>query len=969
MKRIILISILFISQICAYGQNNSSKIKTKGGSFSINVAGQQLTEDSVINLLNDWFQLNDNHSFVLPDENMLRSGKSVHLKIERTDKLGFKHSSLQQTYKNVPVENQIVMFHSKNDSLKSMNGQIAEFEDLDMQINISDKAAVEIAKKHLNVKKLAKEYPVETVIAKIPSKDSTFFKLTKKVKIISQSPFLMFNVYVDAQTGEVLNKISLIRNADVNVAAQTLYSGMQNITCDTYQKKYRLRDNARNIKTFDGSSLYWWSGDREEVDDYVNDTAEWDRIPKLSSFRISEINITGIQAPCIYIQLKDKSDSILYGGPGTRFNRINPPLSFNDINIFLNNPPYSVEIWNYNNVGDDHLIDSITISTQIGIQSWSDNGNGGAYIIDPEVNPALDVHGGLEKAYDFYKEKFDRNSFDDKGSEIIGIVGVSDAENNAYAVDSEDNPHMAFGFSGFDFWTGLQYSYNPFVDIDIVGHEFAHLVVSRNGNGGLVYQVESGALNESFADIFGTCVEFFADVDANWTNGEKVKRHSPYYIRSLSNPSDHGLQPDTYRGEYWDIYEEVHTNSGVQNYWFYLLCNGGSGTNDLKKEYHVEGIGMDDAMQIAYRNLIYYLTPEATYEDAYNGSLQAVTDLFGESSVQYNAVKDAWCAVGIGKECSNYCFGLSLLTENSGTISDGSGSENYGNDSDCAWRIETNYSNQITLTFTSFDTEEGADSVYIYDGWNEYYPLLGAFSGSSLPQSVTTSGGNGMFIKFITNDSVTKSGWSADYYVTDADSLGCNIISILHEPEGSFSDGSDEFYYNNRHCTWVIAPPNAKSIVLSFTEFDLETDYDFVYVYDDLSGNNSLASFTGNKLPQDVVSTTGVMMVVFSTDEAIVKQGFTIDYTSTTTNDVNEIARNTNIKLYPNPTDNVFTIESDLDVVVQFFDVVGKQVINDMNLTRGIHQVDISNLSKGVYLLRFISEGDNSYFVERIIKK
>ncbi|NIW45715.1 MAG: hypothetical protein GWN30_13480, partial [Gammaproteobacteria bacterium] len=60
----------------------------------------------------------------------------------------------------------------------------------------------------------------------------------------------------------------------------------------------------------------------------------------------------------------------------------------------------------------------------------------------------------------------------------------------------------------------------------------------------------------------------------------------------------------------------VHTNSGVQNYWFYLLSEGGSGVNDNGDAYFVTGIGIEEAAQIAYRNLTVYLMPGSDYPDA-----------------------------------------------------------------------------------------------------------------------------------------------------------------------------------------------------------------------------------------------------------------------------------------------------------------------------------------------------------------
>ncbi len=103
----------------------------------------------------------------------------------------------------------------------------------------------------------------------------------------------------------------------------------------------------------------------------------------------------------------------------------------------------------------------------------------------------------------------------------------------------------------------------PFQVIDVVGHEISHGLTSNTAN--LVYSYESGALNESFSDIFGAAVEFDAlgYNNGDWLMGED--RGSA--IRSLSNPNQYG-DPDTYFGTYWFTGAGdnggVHTNSGVQ---------------------------------------------------------------------------------------------------------------------------------------------------------------------------------------------------------------------------------------------------------------------------------------------------------------------------------------------------------------------------------------------------------------------
>lgn len=253
---------------------------------------------------------------------------------------------------------------------------------------------------------------------------------------------------------------------------------------------------------------------------------------------------------------------------------------------------------------------------------------------------ANDVHYGTEATYDFYLTKFGRNSFDDQGSVLTSYVHVY-----------TDWPNAMWDGTSMSYGDGDSINYYPFTALEIVGHELTHAVTEYSA--GLIYSNESGALNESFSDIFGTAIDFYKHpTSANFLHGELVSRtHTP--LRNLGNPNARG-NPDTYKGLYWDeFYQEVHNNSGVQNYWFYLLCEGGSGVNDLGNSYMVNAIGMEKAIQIAYRSLTVYLTPSSNYADARFYSIQAAMDLYGECTQEVIAVTNAWYAVGVGDAYSN----------------------------------------------------------------------------------------------------------------------------------------------------------------------------------------------------------------------------------------------------------------------------------------------------------------------------
>ncbi|HOY30618.1 MAG TPA: M4 family metallopeptidase [Bacteroidales bacterium] len=257
---------------------------------------------------------------------------------------------------------------------------------------------------------------------------------------------------------------------------------------------------------------------------------------------------------------------------------------------------------------------------------------------------ATDAHFGAEVTYDYYMDKFSRDSYDDLGSPLISYVH--------YDVDYANA-----------FWNGLCMTYGdgdgaqegPFTALDVCAHELTHGVTEYTAN--LIYQDEPGALNEAFSDIFGTAVEFYATPSlADWFVGEDFDLTGGNGFRNMSDPNEDG-QPDTYLGTNWYTGTldngGVHRNSGVANYWFYLLSEGGSGTNDNGRVYLVDSIGIEKAAQIAYRALSVYLTPASNFYDMRIASIQAATDLYGSCSNEMAQTANAWFAVGVGMGISD----------------------------------------------------------------------------------------------------------------------------------------------------------------------------------------------------------------------------------------------------------------------------------------------------------------------------
>ncbi|MEC3878756.1 M4 family metallopeptidase [Parapedobacter sp. 10938] len=270
--------------------------------------------------------------------------------------------------------------------------------------------------------------------------------------------------------------------------------------------------------------------------------------------------------------------------------------------------------------------------------NWTDGEHNNANMDDA----ALDVHWGAEMTIDYFNSIHNRNSYDDNGGTITNYVHVRTRNpNNPSVIVDMDNAFWSSTYSAMFYGDGL--FFGPTVSLDVIAHEIGHGVcntsIGSTGTG-LVYEKEPGALNESLSDIWAACVEQHSTTGKQtWLLGEDIVGAGGAF-RSMIDPNDSN-QPDTYTGTFWFnttgcIPDEnndncgVHVNSGVGNFWFYLLVNGGSGTNDITSSYSVTGINVTDASRIVYRAETNYLTPTSNYSDMRVATIQATVDLFGD---------------------------------------------------------------------------------------------------------------------------------------------------------------------------------------------------------------------------------------------------------------------------------------------------------------------------------------------------
>ena len=166
----------------------------------------------------------------------------------------------------------------------------------------------------------------------------------------------------------------------------------------------------------------------------------------------------------------------------------------------------------------------------------------------------------------------------------------------------------------------------------------------------------------------------------------------------------------------------------------------------------------------------------------------------------------------------------------------------------------------------------------VYDGPNSSAPILGAFSGNSIPQQVI-SGGNSLFVEFTSDGSSNFTGWEANY--TSITSQCFPLINLI-STTGNVADGSNaNNYQDNLSCSWLIQPARATSVTATFNTLGINNSGDTLYFYDGINNSAPLITkITGNTIPPTVVASTGQMFVEFITDGAANDAGWDFDYTS-----------------------------------------------------------------------------------------
>lgn len=256
-------------------------------------------------------------------------------------------------------------------------------------------------------------------------------------------------------------------------------------------------------------------------------------------------------------------------------------------------------------------------------------------------DPAVDeAYRWLGATYRFFWEVFGRHSIDDRGMALLGTVHYGRHYENAFW----DGSQMVFG-------DGDGEVFNRFTrSLEVVAHELTHGVIERDAS--LTYQGQSGALNESFADVFGSLVKQYVRgqtvEEADWLIGAELftDRVNGRAMRSMSNPGsaydDPLLGRDPQPGHMEDFVETqednggVHINSGIPNRAFYLVATA------------LGGYAWKEAGQLWYDAL---RDARLAQNDDFPSFAELTITIAGERPGSGNqleqAVVDAWRTVGV----------------------------------------------------------------------------------------------------------------------------------------------------------------------------------------------------------------------------------------------------------------------------------------------------------------------------------
>ena len=647
--------ILFLMLLVGVG----AQAATNDGHVWLKLQSSNVRMDEAVNHFGEWINLPAESTFeLLSDE---------------TDQIGMRHLRYRQYVAGVEVQASMLIVHGRDGLVTTANGVVMEQQEQPKTI----RRAAATRGGYENC------YLV---------KDDDGYHYAR----LDYDIFGNADIYVDIETGKVVKSLPRTHSVDVTMQGRSMYSGTVPFSVSKLEDGSRVMvDATRNIYTLNALGAV---GDTDNYELGINEKGQMilDReryiqeklvpmstpsdfwtMPKLVEVALDKVVPQDDPFAEVYMVLRSTSltNSYVDGSEIRRKKEVADTTSHTYLNslplrlkqtalggqkLFYNLGSFSIEIWLYQYNGDDVLLDKIDMSKlDAGQHKWSTGVTSGTVTIEASAHPAVDIHWGMQQTYDWYKTVLGRDSYDAKGGPIYNILFAPEFDNDFIKLEDGNNNAFAnygprFNCYVMEYGIGDGVVMRPVVALDIMAHEFTHLVTActakLEGNNN-----EPAALDESFSDILAISIKKAvrgSKAEDNWMIGDEVMLQVPC-LRDMSHRVqgiEKGTLPIYYQGDDWENGADQHTNCSVQNYWFYLLCEGGY-FKDIQGPWgpgvEVDGIGIEKAAMIAYRNLTQYMTPTSNYPDAREGALQAASDLYGEFSSEYDDVDNAWWAVGV----------------------------------------------------------------------------------------------------------------------------------------------------------------------------------------------------------------------------------------------------------------------------------------------------------------------------------
>lgn len=719
----------------------------------------------------------------------------------------------------------------------------------------------------------------------------------------------------------VRNKVQLDKTAAINIAVGTSISKLI---------KYKVSDARLILWRPDMSSDYKYVYQTDIIYDDALQSKHCFIDAQTGELLMAVPVVCTVNIPCNGTTLYSGSQNFTgdtFGG-GTRLRQVR-----NGVNISTLNNQNSVNV---------NAVDFLNATT-----TWNSTGQNAG---------AIDVHFATERYLDYFSSTFNRNSIDNNGHSITSYT-------NRWEVDDFNNPiRMDNAFFNpnditFSYGQGLA-TFNSLTSLDVVAHEMGHgmafFEVGFNVSG------EARSLNEGFSDIWGATVENWSALPnrETWTVGEQIMANGFSCLRSLRNPAGEGFRggpfftegnyPNTRLGPNWQAENNPpHINATVLGHWYFLLSQGGSGTNGIGNAFNVSGLGLTTAAQIAY-NTELVLTPSADFISVRTASIAYAIQQWGSNSCQVINVTNAWHAVGVGDAYVNTTLQISgpSLICNSGTYS----VPNLISGSTVTWSVPSNVGPVLELNQNSPAPNLLTITNRRWYGVNTTLTATITLPCSNIPITVT---------KNISNDNDNSSSQGGTYYQES-----CTFYNVTHPSQSGTLNGNAVYLHMGCLTTVTLYNMNGRTVSLGSGAQPL------FWSYSPPASNTPNASGT---LYLQLAYGTGGVPVTFNitgTGACYSKYLTFFPYSNNA-----RLSSAVTYTINPNPVDDIMTITSS---TVSDNTSGGKKKINSVNkaitvnvfdfntnsllITKKLggfnktYQLNVASLRTGYYALQIVSD-------------